>query len=32
MAPGAFARNLPEITVIGFFMLHIVHGLVVGLV
>lgn len=32
MAPGAFARNLPGMTVMGFFMLHLVYGLVVGLV
>ncbi|MDA1256958.1 MAG: hypothetical protein O3C10_03830 [Chloroflexi bacterium] len=31
-APGAFVRNLPGMTVMGFFMVHIVYGLVVGLV
>jgi hypothetical protein len=31
-APGLFAKNLPGMTVMGFFMLHLVYGLVVGVV
>ena len=31
-APGPFAKNLPGMTVMGFFVLHIVYGLVVGVV
>ncbi len=29
-APGAFATNYPMMTTVGFFMLHIVFGLVMG--
>ena len=29
-APGMFARNLPAMTVMGFLMLHLVFGLLVG--
>ena len=31
-APGAFALGYPKMTVGGFFMLHLVFGLLVGLV
>lgn len=31
-APGPFVRNFPMMTVGGFFMLHLVYGLVVGIV
>lgn len=29
-APGVYARNLPSMTVIGFLMLHLLYGLLVG--
>lgn len=29
-APGLFLRNFPQMTVMGFMMLHMVYGLVVG--
>lgn len=29
-APGAFAKNLPMINVMGFLMVHVIYGLVVG--
>ena len=29
-APGAFALNYPSMTVMGFFMLHILFGILVG--
>ncbi len=29
-APGIFASNLPKMTVMGFLMVHLVYGLVVG--
>jgi len=29
-APGMFAKNLPAMTVMGFLMLHLVFGLLVG--
>ncbi len=29
-APGIFASNLPRMTVMGFLMVHLVYGLVVG--
>ncbi len=32
MAPGPFLKNFPGMTVMGFLMLHLVYGLVVGLV
>ncbi len=31
-APGFFVTNFPQMTVMGFFMLHLVYGLVLGLV
>ena len=30
LAPGPFAKNFPTLTVMGFLMLHLVYGLVVG--
>lgn len=32
MAPGFFLKNFPGMTMMGFLMVHIVYGLVVGLV
>ena len=32
LAPGAFVKNFPPMTVMGFLMVHIVYGLTVGLV
>jgi hypothetical protein len=29
-APGAFAMNYPAMTAMGFFMLHILFGIIVG--
>ncbi len=29
-APGLFVRNFPPMTVMGFMMLHMIYGLVVG--
>ncbi len=29
-APGVFAKNLPNMTVLGFMMLHLLYGLLVG--
>ncbi len=29
-APGVFATNLPSMTVMGFLMLHLLYGLLVG--
>ena len=29
-APGAFALNYPPMTTMGFFMLHILFGVLVG--
>ncbi|MEE8364071.1 MAG: hypothetical protein V3S18_08375 [Dehalococcoidia bacterium] len=31
-APGFFLRNFPSMTVMGFFMLHLLYGLIVGVV
>ncbi len=31
-APGAFAKNYPPMTVVGFLMLHLIYGLLVGVV
>ena len=31
-APGAFALNLPKMTVMGFLMLHLVYGVLVAVV
>lgn len=31
-APGVFVRNLPAMTVVGFLMLHLLYGLLVGAV
>lgn len=31
MAPGIFVKNHPPLTVMGFLMLHLLYGLVVGL-
>ena len=31
-APGAFAKNLPMMNVVGFLMVHLIFGLVVGVV
>ena len=31
MAPGVFVKNHPPMTVMGFLMLHLIYGLVVGL-
>ncbi len=31
-APGAFALNLPKMTVVGFLMLHLVYGVLVAVV
>ena len=31
-APGAFVKNYPGMTVMGFLMLHLVYGLLVGVV
>lgn len=28
--PGAFAKNLPSMTVMGFLMVHLLYGLLVG--
>ncbi|MCH8063404.1 MAG: hypothetical protein IH861_12995 [Chloroflexi bacterium] len=30
MAPGAFVKNLPMMNVMGFLMVHVIYGLVVG--
>ena len=30
MAPGPFVKNLPMMNVVGFLMVHIIYGLVVG--
>ncbi len=32
MAPGLFVKNHPPMTVMGFLMLHLLYGLLVGLV
>lgn len=29
-APGVFVRNLPSMTVMGFLMIHLLYGLLVG--
>jgi len=29
-APGAFLKNYPMMSVVGFFMLHLIFGLIVG--
>ena len=29
-APGLFVSNLPRMTMVGFLMIHLVYGLVVG--
>lgn len=31
-APGAFAKNLPMLNIMGFLMAHLIFGLVVGVV
>ncbi len=31
MAPGVFVKNHPPMTVMGFLMLHLIYGLLVGL-
>ncbi len=31
-APGAFAKDLPMMNTIGFLMVHLIFGLVVGVV